>query len=85
MVIENPVPTFYNEKWSAKSSRPIMRELCARYKLPFVVRSLEEWGLNDGHFYGSVIQDTDKFDYLHLNYPGSHIWSRAIGKILRGL
>lgn len=85
VVIENPVPTFYNEKWSAKSSRPIMRELCARYKLPFVVRSLEEWGLNDGHFYGSVIQDTDKFDYLHLNYPGSHIWSRAIGKILRGL
>jgi len=82
IVLENPVPTFYNQKWSGNSSRPILRKLCEKYKLPFIVRDLKTWGLNDGHFYGSVIQDTDKFDYLHLNYPGSHIWSREIGRIL---
>ncbi len=82
IVIEAPVPEFYNERWGPRSSRQILRELCASQGIPFISRTLSEWGLNDGHFYGSVIQEPDRFDYLHLNYPGSMLWSRAVGRIL---
>ncbi len=81
ILVENPVPNFY-PGFLGETARPHIEEIARTHEVPFYYRTLEEWGLNDGHFFGARNYDLYKLDWLHLNFPGSRIYSQEIGKII---
>ena len=81
ILVENPVPNFY-PRFMGQTSRPHIEEIARLHGVPFYYRRLAEWGLNDGHFFGARNYAVYKLDWLHLNFPGSRIYSREIGKIV---
>jgi hypothetical protein len=84
IMIENPVPSFFADGYGggAFSSRPFAQAIASNASVPYHHRSLKEWGLNDGHFFGSRNYPVHKIDWFHLNFPGSYIFSKEMGKIL---
>lgn len=81
ILVENPVPNFYRP-FLKNTSRPHIERIAQAHRVPYYYKSLEEWGLNDGHFFGARNYAVYKLDWLHLNFPGSRIYSREIGKIV---
>jgi len=84
ILIENPVPSFFATAYSGgqTSARPYAQTVAQNNGLSYFHRSLDEWGLNDGHFFGSRNYPIHKIDWFHLNFNGAEIWSQALADLI---
>ena len=81
MVVAMPSAPKMEALYKERSSYPAIEELCREMNVPFYRKTLREWGLDVRHFFGSKFLSPEMIDWSHLNYPGSYVFSEALGRL----
>ena len=81
-VVEAPLSPMQYALVSESSSRRELEQLSAEADVPFTVKTPNQWGLTEKHFFGARAHALDKMDWWHLNYSGADLFTTNLASVV---